>query len=323
MSGTISISMSQQFDAFGKPLGGGKLFFYQAGTTTPQSAYQDSDLTIPHPNPITLDAAGRIPQFHLADGQIKIRLTNASGVQQLAADNILVVGASSGGGGGGSVDPTTIYQTGDLKPRYDDSAHAGFVRCNGRTIGRSTSGATERANADCQALFEYLWNKDAGKNKLTISGGRGVSAAADWAADKTIALPGVNGRTVGGLDGMGNTPAGNLTEAFFGSDPNVLGAIGGSEKHQLTQAQLPGYNLTGTTDTQSAIHRHEYLQPATYTGLTGGGIAPVGWQGGPTAIDTSQEKSLHTHTITIPSGGGNAAHNNTPPMIVVGWYIKL
>lgn len=324
MSGTISLSMSQQFDAFGKPLGGGKLFFYQAGTTTPQSAYQDSDLTIPHPNPITLDAAGRIPQFYLADGQIKIRLTNASGVQQLAADNILVVGASSGGGGGGSVDPSTVYQTGDLKPRYGTGQHDGWVRANGRTIGRATSGATERANADCQALFEYLWTAD---SNLAVSGGRGGSAAADWSADKTIALPDWRGRAIAGLDDMGASAAGRLTSSYFGTAATALGAAGGLENHQLTQAQLPNYNLVGNTGTQNVIHVHEYLQPATYTGLTGGGSAPVGWQGGPTAINTSQETGdnagLHTHPITLASGGSNAAHNNVQPTLLTTIYIKL
>ena len=59
MAGTISLSLSQQFNSQGVPLAGGRLYFFQAGTTTPQSAYQDSGLIIPHANPIILDAAGR------------------------------------------------------------------------------------------------------------------------------------------------------------------------------------------------------------------------------------------------------------------------
>lgn len=325
MSGTISLSLAQRFDkdTF-EPLRGGKLYFYAAGTLTPQNAYQDSGLTIPHANPITLDAGGNIPQFFLADGQIKFRLTNAAGVQQQAADNVLVVGPSSGEGGGGSVDPTTVYQTGDLKPRYGTGAHSGWVRCNGRTIGRSTSGATERANSDCQSLFEYLWAAD---SNLAVSGGRGATAAADWAADKTIALPDWRGRTIAGLDDMGASAAGRLTESYFGATGTTLGASGGSEKHHLTQAQLPNYNLTGNTGTQSVIHVHEYLQPATYTGLTGGGSVPVGWQGGPTAVNTSQETGdsagLHTHPITLASGGSNSDHNNVQPTLLTTIYIKL
>ena len=72
MSGSISLSLSQQLDSLGRPLNGGTLQFYQAGTTNPQSAYQDTALTIPWPNPIVLDSGGRVPPFYLADGQIKI-----------------------------------------------------------------------------------------------------------------------------------------------------------------------------------------------------------------------------------------------------------
>jgi hypothetical protein len=61
MAGSISLSLSQQFDSTGAPLNGGLLYTYAAGTTTPQSAYQDYSLTIPWPNPMVLDSAGRIP----------------------------------------------------------------------------------------------------------------------------------------------------------------------------------------------------------------------------------------------------------------------
>src|SRR5690242_7265363 len=107
MAGTIPLSFTQQFNSLGRPLAGGKLYFYAAGTTTPQSAYQDSGLTLPWPNPIELDSAGRVPQLFFADGSIKVRLTDAAGVVQVAADAILVIGASSGGGGGSPVDATT------------------------------------------------------------------------------------------------------------------------------------------------------------------------------------------------------------------------
>jgi hypothetical protein len=117
-----------------------------------------------------LAAAGRIPQLYFADGQIKIRLTNKAGVTQSFADNLLVVGPSSGGGGGG-IDATTILQTGDLKARS------------------ATSGATERANSDAQALFEYLWSAD---TTLAVSTGRGPVAQSDhtrqWPMVRPFAL---------------------------------------------------------------------------------------------------------------------------------------
>jgi hypothetical protein len=141
-AGTIPFSLSQQFDSLGKPLA--NCFFYtiQAGTTsTPQTAYQDSALTLALPNPMRCDAAGRLPQFYLADGLIKVRITDKNGVAQAypnganGIDNIQVIGPSGGGGGGGTVDPTTILATGDMKVAYGTGILTGFVRANGRTIG--------------------------------------------------------------------------------------------------------------------------------------------------------------------------------------------
>ena len=89
MAGTINFAMTQQFDSHGRPLSGGLLYFFVAGTTTPQSAFIDIALTLPHPNPIVLDSSGRVPMFYLADGSIKIRLTTSTGVTIIAEDNCL------------------------------------------------------------------------------------------------------------------------------------------------------------------------------------------------------------------------------------------
>jgi hypothetical protein len=98
-AGTLpGFSLSQQMGKDGKPLAGCILKFYQAGTVaTPQTAYQDSGLTIPVPveRQLTCDTFGRIGQFFLADGSIKILLTDKNGVTQVTADGLLVIGASS------------------------------------------------------------------------------------------------------------------------------------------------------------------------------------------------------------------------------------
>ena len=230
---------------------------------TPQSAYQDIDLTIPLPNPIVLDAAGRAPQFYLSDGQIKIRLTDKDGLTQVSADNIMVIGPSSGESGGGGVDATTVFTTGDIKCFYGEGAISGWVRLNGRTIGSATSGASERANLDTQALFQYLWGADA---NLTVSSGRGVSAAADWAANKTITLPDARGRALAALDDMGTTAAGRLTATYFGTDATTLGAAGGSQSTTIEQTNLPDVTL----DTAIASGQGSHTHTATTGGFDNG-----------------------------------------------------
>jgi microcystin-dependent protein len=314
MAGSISLSMSQQFDDLGKPLSGGLLYFIEAGTTsTPQNAYQDSDLTIAHPNPITLDSAGRVPQFYLADGSIKIRLTDSAGVQQLVADNVLVIGASSGSGGGGSVDATTVLATGDLKVRYGTGTLSGFVRANGRTIGSATSGATERANSDTQQLFEYLWGAD---ENLAVSSGRGASANADWTANKTIALPDWSGCAIAGLDDMGGGAKGRLSSTYFGTDATVLGATGGTESHTLTTTQMPSHSHANTLSDPGHIHTVPFVTTSSSGGF-GGSNFTMGAGNQTTTIATTGI------TITNASTGGGGAHNNVQPTKLATIYIKL
>jgi microcystin-dependent protein len=323
MAGTISFSLSQQFDKYGEPLSGGKLYFFEAGTTTPQNAYKDSNLTLPWPNPIELDEAGRIPQFFLDDGSIKIRLADADGVTQIAADGVLVIGPSSGGGGGTPVDATTVLQTGDIKARYGTGAHSGWVRANGRTIGSSTSGASERANADCQALFEYLWGADA---NLTVSSGRGVSANADWTANKTIALPDWRGRVVAGLDDMGNSAAGRLTSAIFGTDPTVLGNAGGVQKIVLTKAQLPTDAPTGTITITDPGHNHNFSLPIYNNAAAGVFVAdatsPQHNTYNSSTVIQNNTTGITAAFVGAPLGSG-ADTPNVQPSALATIYIKL
>lgn len=327
-AGSISLSLSQQFDSQGRPLSGGKLYFFQAGTLTPQNAYQDTGLTLAHPNPITLDASGRVPSFYLADGSIKIRLADANGVTIIAVDGLLVIGPSSGGGGGGVVDATTILATGDVKAKYGTGSITGFVRLNGRTIGSATSGATERANSDVQTLFEYLWTNDA---NLAVSSGRGGSANADWLANKTITLPDFRGRVPAALDDMGNSAAGRLTATYFGAVGTTLGAAGGAESHTLSTAQIASHQHDSFINDPGHSHDVKY----SITGVTTGGtnvVLGISSGGGTTGVGGAVSATTGVHVKSSSGGatddktaatGGGTAHNNTQPTILVTYYVKM
>lgn len=317
MSGSISLSLSQQFDELGEPLNGGLLYFFAAGTTTPQSAYQDVALTLPYPNPIVLDSAGRVPAFYLADGQIKIRLASAAGVTQVAADNLLVIGASSGAGSPPSVDATTVLATGDIKVRYGTGALAGFVRSNGRTIGSASSGGTERANADCEDLFLYLWTEDA---NLTVSTGRGASAAADWAANKNIALPDFRGRVIAGLDDMGNSAAGRRTTTYTGVAATVLGSVSThGESHALTAAQIPSLTSTGSFTSSGSTFTSSDQDTNTFSTNAGGASVWRAWNTG-----ASVSRGAVTGSLSVTSSGtSGSAHSVVDPTIFITTYMKL
>jgi microcystin-dependent protein len=318
MAGSISLSLSQQFDELGEPLNGGLLYFFAAGTTTPQSAYQDVALTLPYPNPIELDSAGRVPAFYLADGQIKIRLANAAGVTQVAADNLLVIGASSGSGSPPTVDATTVLATGDVKARYGTGTLTGFVRLNGRTVGSATSGATERANADCEDLFLHLYAAD---TNLSVSGGRGASAAADWAANKNIALPDFRHRVPAGLGDMGSSNVGLFTAGYYSGGVTTLGASSGAQATTIETVNLPPYTPTGSVSVTSTTNT---LRTSAGSGVAfesvGGTDNAVAGQAGFTDVGALTS----TGTLTIaPQGGSSEPLRTIQPTILLTYYIKL
>lgn len=77
----------QQTDRFGVPLGGGKLFTYDAGTTNLRSTFTDQTGTVANTNPVILDAAGRAPVWMTANVPYKLVLTDAGGVIVGTLDN--------------------------------------------------------------------------------------------------------------------------------------------------------------------------------------------------------------------------------------------
>ncbi|HUD64664.1 MAG TPA: hypothetical protein VMQ17_08805 [Candidatus Sulfotelmatobacter sp.] len=93
---SITSSPYQQFlDNSGKPLAGGKVYTYNAGTTTLANSYTDSSGTTLNTDPIILDAAG-VPAnpsgvevgIWLANQSYKFCIQNSLGVQLRCIDNI-------------------------------------------------------------------------------------------------------------------------------------------------------------------------------------------------------------------------------------------
>lgn len=332
MAGLWNLSLTQQIDLNSRPYPGARAFFYEAETTTPLIVFQNYDLSVPMPNPVTADGFGRFPAVYLdeADEFFRVRVTTAGGVILFDQTTLPIIGPSGGGGGGGGgtpVDPYALWQTGDLKPRYGTGVHPGWERCNGRTIGDATSGATGRANADTQALFEYLWAA-VPNTILAVSGGRGASAAADFAAHKSIGLPDFRGRTIAGLDDMGTTAASRLIAAVIATgSPTQLGSSGGDDQHTLAATELPVITPAGTI---SEIPPHAHAV-AGASGPLGGTVNVEGGardttvlsrSAGGTTLNSGSAGGV-TPTFTGTPFGGGTAHNNMPPFALTSIYIKL
>lgn len=118
----IGGAAGQFFDNNGDPLSGGKIFTYAAGTTTPSTTYTSSNGSIPHTNPINLDAAGRVPggEIWLTIGdQYKFIIKTSTDVLIGSYDNLTGINSvyvpvvsvtDFGAVGDGVADDTTAFQ---------------------------------------------------------------------------------------------------------------------------------------------------------------------------------------------------------------------
>ena len=69
----------QPNDTVGRTLGGARLYFYTAGTTSPKNTYTSSALTATNQHPVEADAAGRFPPIWL-DGTYDVELKDSDDV---------------------------------------------------------------------------------------------------------------------------------------------------------------------------------------------------------------------------------------------------
>jgi len=341
MAGLWQLSFVQQLDANGVPIVGARAFFYRPGTTTPLTVYKDAALTVAHTAPLFSDGAGRFPAVFLDPDETttfrhRVATPDASAVI-FDTDGLPIVSETTSSGGDGGTTPVGAagnLKTGDCLWTPTKGFRDGYVRCNGRTIGNALSGASERANDDTQALFEFLWGvgadaEDAGVDDIfALVGGRGTSAVNDWAANKQITLPDMRGKAPFGLDSMGYTAAGLID----GDGADVAGYSGGEAEHTLTLEELPEHDHGGQTQTAGA-HLHKggvgdagsstFVYGATGEDMPGKSFGRIDKaDGGAGSLQgfTSTDGD-HTHKIT-PAGEGEA-HNNMPPFVLGTWYQKL
>lgn len=96
-TGTIApVGKHQFFGVDGTtPAAGGKLYTYAAGTTTPQSTYTTSAMTVANANPIILDSAGRCTIYMSPGSAYKLTLNTSADALIWTQDNVLAVPTST------------------------------------------------------------------------------------------------------------------------------------------------------------------------------------------------------------------------------------
>jgi hypothetical protein len=178
--------------------------------------------------------------------------------------------------------PVAAWSTGDVKVTFKTTADSGWVLMNDGTIGNAASGGTTRANADTVDLFTLLYNNTVDAD-CAVSGGRGANAAADYAANKTIALPKALGRDLA-IYGAGS-----------GLTSRALASVLGAETKTISTTNLPasGLSIPGLSVPGLSV-------PAlTVQGVTGSGGALTGFLH---STDGSVDADQNTSTGTTGTG---------------------
>ena len=313
------------YDTTGAIARGAKAFFYSAGTTSPLTVYRDAALTTPWTYPIVAGINGVFQPIYIPYVDYRVKITTSANATIYDADNIANPPPPDAGGGGGiTVSQNMVVNTGYMIATLTSGALDGYVRMNGRTIGSASSSATERANDDAEALFKYLWN-NLDDSLAPVGGGRGASANADWAANKIIGVPSMQGRVPVGVDDMGTTAANVLQRSTTATATNgspTLTVASASGLARTMYAIIDGV----ATGQITAISGTTVTLSANYAGTTGGGksvrfsIFPDaqlagGFGGSQTAIMTVAELAFHDHGVTDPQ------HRHTTPAGVAGTQV--
>lgn len=116
-------------------------------------------------------------------------------------------------------------------------------------------------------------------------------------------------------DGSGDTP--DLRSRFIvgagvtaNGDQYDPGATGGSDQVTLTTDQMPSHNHSGTTGSRSRYHPSGNTTVAADNSLT-------------SAKSAGGTRYTQSHDHSIPSQGGNQAHENRPPYYAMAFIMRV
>ena len=278
------------------PAYGATVEFFAGGTTTPLTVYTERTGATPaETGNLTVDSNGAWPDLFIPYGDYRYRIKDSAG-------NVIVFTGDIPNpqpfDETVATDPNAVLNTGDMWFSPIAGTRDGAVRANGRTIGNGSSSATERANADTSDLFSFLWTNLADA-QAAVSGGRGASAAADFAANKTITLLDMRGAGPLGLDDMGNSAASLLDSASFAhGDATTAGSEVGANTLTLIEANLPAHTHAVGTIAAAANGGHLH----SFSGTTSAGSAHSHGVNDPTHSHTvNQYRTVGNQNIASPS----------------------
>lgn len=248
---TIGIAY-QSFTNSGVPNGGGKIYTYLAGTTTPAATYTTSAGSTPNANPIVLDASGRPPSEvwqDIALGPYRFDIKDSSDSLIKTYDNVAA--------GGGGIDAANVYYL---------PAGANALATNVQTKLRENVSVSDKAGATTKIKLENANTDFAGNNGVVwIPAGVTAPASAPTQAETT---------TVFDLSGSA-VPPNETTPTYRGVWLSVNGTSESAASalaafQYRTSPTLTSSAVLGTSWFTGTLPNGKTLAGATFqSGLTG------------------------------------------------------
>lgn len=248
---------AQFLDANGAPLAGGKVYTYQAGTTTPLATYTTAGGTTPNANPVILDARGEADIWYAPGVSYKVVLRTSADaliwtVDNIAmsgsmatqnADNVSITGGTIGSGVtfAGSITGTATNVTGTVAV-----ANGGTGATTAANARANLSAAASGANTDITSLEQDVAIVATGTIGTDSIGYRGAPQNAQTGAYALTLND--NGKHISITTGGITIPA-NASVAFpIGATVVIYNNSGSSQTIAITTDTL---RQAGTTNTGS------------------------------------------------------------------------
>ncbi len=215
---------------------------------------------------------------------------------------------------------TSVVPTGVISDFIGSAVPSGWILANGRTIGSAASTATSTKGDTVYNLYLLLWNSLTNTH-APVSGGRGSSAAADWAANKTLTLPDMRGRVGVGLDSMGFSASQRINLESLTSD--TLGSSGGNQRIELDILSLPKHDhkmfvdWTSGSEADLGVNSYVLERAATYN------ESKYSMATRPNLAQPTMGRTSEAGGDNSSSSGKGAPHSNMQPFLLVNKIIKL